>query len=44
MRKWKPSHIPDTENWAVLHQVVVPKIYQTEIVRNDHEIPLGMIT
>lgn len=27
MRKWKPFHIPDTEDWAIVRQVVVPKIY-----------------
>lgn len=38
MRRWKIFHIPDTEDWAVVHQVAVPKFYQPEIVGNACKI------
>lgn len=41
MRKWKPCHIPDSEVWAVVHQVLDSKMYRPEIVRTAHEIHLG---
>ena len=41
MRKWRPSDIPASEDWAVIHQVVVPKSYRREILSLAHSLPLG---
>ena len=26
MRKWRPSNVPASEEWSLVHQIVVPKI------------------
>ena len=31
MRKWRSPEIPADDEWAVNHQIVVPKIYTSEI-------------
>ena len=41
MRKWRPTDIPASEDWAVVHQIVVPENYRQEIMRLAHEIPMG---
>ena len=41
MRKWRPSDAPANEDWAVRHQVVVPKIFRPEILNLAHKIPMG---
>ncbi|XP_051888858.1 uncharacterized protein LOC127579869 isoform X2 [Pristis pectinata] len=41
MRKWRPPHIPVNEEWEVIHQVVVPKVYRDEILNLAHSMPLG---
>ena len=37
MRKWRPPNIPASEEWSVVHQIVVPKVYQSEKVKLAHE-------
>ena len=37
MRKWRPPNIPASEEWSVVHQIVVPKVYQSEILKLAHE-------
>ena len=41
MRKWRPPDRPASEDWAVVHQVVVPKAYRDEILAMAHSLPLG---
>ena len=41
MRKWRPPNIPASEEWSVVHQIVVPKVYQREILKLAHESPMG---
>ena len=41
MRKWRPPNIPACEEWSVIHQIVVPKVYQSEILKLAHESSMG---
>ena len=41
MRKWRPLDTPPSDEWSAVYQVVVPKIYRSEILRLAHESPLG---
>ena len=37
MRKWRPFDVPADDEWAVYHQIVVPKSYCHEILSIAHE-------
>ena len=41
MRKWRPPNVPASEEWSVVHQIVVPKMYRSEILKLAHESPMG---
>ena len=41
MRNWRPPNVPASEEWSVVHQIVVPKVYQSEILKLAHESPMG---
>ena len=41
MRKWRSPEIPADDEWAVNHQIVVPKIYRSEILSLAHENPMS---
>ena len=41
MRKWRPYDVPADDDWAVYHQVVVPKSYHHEILSIAHESPMS---
>ena len=41
MRKWRPPDKPANEEWRVFHQIVVPKVYRTEILSMAHETPFS---
>ena len=41
MRKWRPFDVPDDDECAVYHQVVVPKSYRHEILSIAHESPMS---
>ena len=41
MRKWRSHEIPADDAWAVNHQIVVPKIYKSEILSLAHETPMS---
>ena len=41
MRKYRPRDIPVSEDWAVTHQIVVPKLYRNEILSMAHDLPFG---
>ena len=37
MRKWRSPEIPSDDEWAVNHEIVVPRIYLSEILSLAHE-------
>ena len=39
MQKWRPPNVPASEEWSVIHQIVVPKVYQNE--KLAHEFSVG---
>ena len=41
MRKWRSPEVPADDEWAVNHQIVVPKIYISEILNLAHETPMS---
>ena len=41
MRKWRPFDLPADDEWAVYHQIVVPKSYRHEILGIAHESPMS---
>ena len=41
MRKWRTFDIPADDEWAVYHQIVVPKSYRHEILSIAHESPMS---
>ena len=41
MRKWRSPEVPAADEWAVNHQIVVPKIYRSEILSLAHETPMS---
>ena len=41
MRKWRPPTVLASEEWSVVHQIVVPKVYQNEILKLAHESSVG---
>ena len=41
MRKWRPPDVPSDAEWAVKHQVVLPKSYRNGVLSMAHETPLA---
>ena len=41
MQKRRPPNVPASEGWSVIHQIVVLKIYQNEILKLTHESSMG---
>ena len=41
MRKWRSPEVPAYDEWAVNHQIMVPKIYRSEILSLAHETPMS---
>ena len=41
MRKWRFPEVPADDEWAVNHQIVVLKIYRSEIFSVAHETPMS---
>ena len=41
MRKWRPFDVPADDEWAVYHQIVVPKSYRHEILSIAHGSPMS---
>ena len=37
MLKCRPPNVPAFEEWSVVYQIVVPKVYQSEILKLGHE-------
>ena len=38
-RKWRPPDVPSDAEWAVKHQVVLPKSYRNGVFSMAHETP-----
>lgn len=41
MRKWRPPDAPATDEWQIVHQVVVPRIYHREVISLAHDSPMA---
>ena len=41
MRKWRPFDVPVDDEWAVCHEIVVPKSYRLEILSIAHGSPMS---
>ena len=41
MRKWRPPDAPASDEWQVVHQIVVPKIYHREVISIAHDSPMA---
>ncbi|XP_069983360.1 uncharacterized protein [Penaeus vannamei] len=41
MRKWRPRHVGAGDEWHVVHQVVVPAPYRSQILSLAHDSPLS---
>jgi len=41
MRKWRPPQVPASEEWSVITQIVVPRVYRGEILSLAHDLPAG---
>ena len=41
MRKWRSPEVSADDEWAVNHQIVVRKIYRSEILSLAHETPMS---
>ena len=41
MRKWRPPDVAVDDDWAVNHQIVVPRQYRHEILSLAHESPMS---
>ena len=41
MRKSRSPEVPADDEWAVNHQIVVPKTYRSETLSSAHETPMS---
>ena len=41
MRKWRPPEVAADDEWAVVHQIVVPKKYRRYVINIAHDTPLS---
>ena len=41
MQKWRPPNVPASKEWSAVHQIIVPKVYQCEILKLAHESSMG---
>ena len=41
MRKWCNPRSPASDDWSVVHQVVLPLSFQPEVLRLAHEVPMA---
>ena len=41
MRQWRPPDVSVSDEWAVKHQIVVPKSYRDDILSLAHETPMS---
>ena len=41
MRKWRPPHVPSTQEWEITYEIVVPKNCREEVIKLAHSTPLA---
>jgi len=41
MRKWRPLDSPANDEWQIVHQIVVPKVYRREVISLAHDSPMA---
>ncbi|XP_072046476.1 uncharacterized protein [Amphiura filiformis] len=41
MRKWRPPDAQMDEEWRVVHQIVIPKVYRNDIISIAHDTPMA---
>jgi hypothetical protein len=41
MRKWRPHDAPANDEWQVVHQIVVPKVYREQVISIAHDSPMA---
>ena len=41
MRKWRPPDAPASDEWQVVHQIVVPKVCHREVISIAHDSPMA---
>ena len=41
MRKWRPPEAPASEEWQIVHQIVLPKSCRNEVMSLAHESPMA---
>ena len=41
MRKWHSPRSPASDDWSVVHQVVLPLSFRPEVLRLAHEVPMA---
>ena len=40
MRKWRPPHVPSTNQWEITYQIVVPSNCREEVMKLAHSTPI----
>ena len=41
MRKWRPPNTPANDEWKIVHQIVVPRVYRDEVISIAHNSPMA---
>ena len=41
MRKWRPPDAPANDEWQIVHQIVVPRVYHREVISLAHDSPMA---
>ena len=41
MRKYRPPDVSAEDDWTVVHQIVVPQVYHTEVISLAHDHPMA---
>ena len=41
MRKWRPPDAPANDEWQIVHQIVVPKVYHRQVISIAHDSPMA---
>ena len=41
VRKWRPPDPLASDEWQVVHQIVVPKVYHREVINIAHDCPMA---
>ena len=41
MRKWRPPDTPANDEWKIVHQIVVPRVYRDEVISIAHDTPMA---